>query len=179
MELYEIDGKILEKVGDYFLALRMKSEDTPVEDIYKTSIAILDKENKAYDAISKMILNYNADAAALRAEEIRLAERRRDIEKKSNELLNLLDAKFGKKTKFDVATLSYRRTESLEVSDASTTTGWLITNDHTDCVKYNDPEVKKTETKALLKSMKNEANDPDEVEIPGCRIVERNSYSLK
>ena len=177
--LYEINPDILNTIGEYLLALKTKMEETPVEDIYKTYINEFDTKEDAYDAISKMILNYNSDAVALKAEEARLAERRKNIENKSAELLDLLNAKFGKKEKFSVATLSYRKSESLEVTDAKATTDWLIAHEITDCVKFIDPEVRKTETKNFIKTTRSTMENPDEFEIPGCKIVEKNNYSLK
>ena len=67
--------------------------------------------------VAKMVLNCRAEAAALKAEEIRLKKRREELEARDERLVRILDRDCGETTNLGVATLQYRKTSRLEVAD--------------------------------------------------------------
>ena len=76
----------------------------------------------------------------------------------------------GEKTSLGVATLSYRKTSRLEVTDSDAAVSWLKRKKYTDCFRIPAPEVAKTEVKKLIASG---------VNVPGCTVIEDLSCSLK
>jgi hypothetical protein len=66
--------------------------------------------------------------------------------------------------------VSWRKTTSVQVSDPAAAIAWAEQNGHTDCVKYNAPEISKTELAALLKN---------DIAIPGAELVAGSSMSVK
>ena len=76
----------------------------------------------------------------------------------------------GEKTDLGVATLQYRKTSRVEVTDAAKAVSWLKRRKLTDCFRIPAPEVAKTAVKKLLTAG---------TRVPGCALVEDRSYSLK
>ena len=76
----------------------------------------------------------------------------------------------GEKTDLGVATLNYRRTTRVDVTDAAKAVSWLKRRKLTDCFRVPAPEVAKAEVKKLLTAG---------TKVPGCAMVEDRSYSLK
>ena len=112
-----------------------------------------------------------AEAAAIKAEEIRLRERRTRLGKKEERLMAILDRECnGEKTDLGVATVSYRKTNRMEITDSGEALFWLREFGYTDCYKTPAPEISKSEVKKLVKSG---------VEVPGCELVEDYSCSLR
>ena len=68
-----------------------------------------------------------------------------------------------------MATIRYRNTEKLDVSDSIATVEWLEKNGYDTFIRYKEPEVSKAEVKKLIKSG---------AEIPGSAIVKEQSCSL-
>ena len=121
--------------------------------------------------LAKLVLNTRAEAAALKAEEQRLKERRQRLEKKEDRLMAILDRECGgEKTDLGVATLNYRRTTRVDVTDAAKVVAWLKRRKLTGCFRIPAPEVAKAEVKKLLTAGTN---------VPGCALVEDRSYSLR
>ena len=76
----------------------------------------------------------------------------------------------GEKTDLGVATLNYRRTTRVDVTDAAKAVSWLKRRKFLDCFRIPAPEVAKAEVKKLLTAG---------TKVPGCAVVEDRSYSLK
>ena len=74
----------------------------------------------------------------------------------------------GEKTDLGIAVVSYRRSEPLEITDASAALKWLRENEHPECIKTSY-EVKKIETKALVKKG---------TAVPGTALTSKNNCSL-
>lgn len=104
-----------------------------------------------------------AEAEAVKAEKNNLAKRQQVCENKAKSLKEYL-SKFlaGEKFKTSKVSISYRKSESVEVED--------ITKLDNDYLKYSDPTVDKTKVKKALK---------DGVELEGVKLVENNNIQIK
>ena len=117
------------------------------------------------------IKNLVAEGAALRAEEVNLAERRKLVERKVERLKKYLgDALGGEKFQTAKCAVSFRKTSKVEVTDARSVAAWCEDNGYGDLVAYAAPSVSKTDLSKLLKSG---------MEIPGAEIVEGISMGVK
>ena len=86
-------------------------------------------------------------------------------------LLDYLDrACDGQKTDLGIATVAYRRTEKVLITNPNQTIAFLEQNGHSDCIRYQDPEISKSELKALIKAG---------TAVPGASIQEGLSCSLR
>ena len=121
--------------------------------------------------LAKLYLNEKATLESLRAEETRLKERSKRMERKKDRLLNILDRECGgEKTDLDVATLYYRKNRHVEVSDAEAAVDWLRRKGYSECYRIPKPEIYKTNVGKLLDSGE---------EIPGVELVSTTSCYLK
>lgn len=171
MKLYEVNLKILSALDrlDFDPETGEIGEET--DEVLAELDALQMEKARILEYIAKATLNVRSDAAELKAEEDRLKRRRQALERKEEKLIHILDRECGgEKTDLGVATLSYRKSESVEVSDAAKAVAWLRDNGHEDCVRVPAPEVAKDAVKKLLKG---------DVEIPGVAIVAKNNCSLK
>ena len=132
----------------------------------------LDLQRKTkLENVAKFVLNVRSEIASLKAEEQRLAGRRKVLENKEKSLMQYLDnACQGQKTNLGVATLSYRKSERVEVTDFHKAVQYLSLNNHSDCIRTYDPEIAKKEVKALIDSG---------TEVPGIEIVTGRSCCLR
>ena len=171
MKLYEINEEILrltesididEETGEFVCDI-----DTITEGINRLQM----ERRSILEYLAKLVLNTRAEAAALKAEEQRLKERRLRLEKKEDRLMAILDRECGgEKTDLGVATINYRRTTRVDVADAAKAVAWLKRRKLTDCFRIPAPEVAKAEVKKLLTAG---------TKVPGCALVEDRSYSLR
>ena len=76
----------------------------------------------------------------------------------------------GQKTDLGIATLRYRATSRVEVSDSAKAISWLRRHKYRDCIRVKEPEVDKTAVRRLL---------TDGSTIPGIALVTGQSCSLK
>ena len=121
--------------------------------------------------LAKVVLDTRAGIDALKNEEKRLKERRLAMERKDERLMQILDRECaGQKTDCGIATISYRKTTRVEVSDDQTAIAWLMENGHDNCYKQPAPEVSKSEVKKLLQGG---------TEVPGLALVQDLSCSLR
>ena len=127
-----------------------------------------DKLNMAYEEkvenIACYIKNLVSDIACFRAEENNLAARRKAAEKKVEFLKRLLlDNMDGQKFSTVKCSVSFRRSEAVQVDDVNKVpVEWLRTK--------TTVEPDKTAIKAALK---------DGQEITGCKLVENTSVQIK
>lgn len=171
MKLYEINEEIL-RLTDQITVDEETGEVLCDLDAICAEIDVLQMERHSIlEYLAKLTLNLRSEAAAVKAEEVRLRERRTRLEKKEARLMQILDRECaGEKTDLGVATFQYRKTSRVEVTDAAEAVAWLKQHDHTDCFRIPAPEVAKSEVKKLLTAG---------TEVPGCAVVEDRSYSLK
>ena len=170
MKLYEVNAAIQE-------LLLMLEPDPETGEVAATDDIIeqlgqLEMERSAIlEYLAKVVLDTRAGIDALKNEEKRLKERRLSMERKDERLMQILDRECaGQKTDCGVATICYRKTTRVEVSDDQTAIAWLMENGHDNCYKQPAPEVSKSEVKKLLQ---------DGTEVPGLTLVQDLSCSLR
>ena len=152
--------------------------DEDTGEILTSSEAILQQLNaldmersRILEYLAKVVLDTRAEAAALKAEEERLAKRRRICEHREERLIEVLDRECnGQKTDLGIATLRYRATSRVEVSDSAKAISWLRRHKYRDCIRIKEFEVDKTAVRRLL---------TDASTIPGIALVTGQSCSLK
>lgn len=107
--------------------------------------------------------NYDAEIAALKAEEDKLRERRRRCETTRDKIAETLKTELGgEKIKTARVAVSYRRSQSVSVPDV-----WKIPEEYR---RYKDPEPDKTKLKAALLAGE---------KIEGAELVENVSMIIK
>ena len=140
--------------------------DSVIEEINSLQM----ERSRILEYLAKLVLNCRSDAAAIKAEEDRLKERRQKIERKADRIMEILKRECGgENTDCGVATVRYRNTEKLDVSDSIATVEWLEKNGYDTFIRYKEPEVSKADVKKLIKSG---------AEIPGSVIIKEQSCSL-
>ena len=120
--------------------------------------------------LAKVVLNTRAEEAALKAEEDRLKKRREALGRKEDRLMQVLERECGETTSLGVATLTFRKTTRLEVTDEAAAVDWLKGRKLENCYRQPEPTLYKAEVRKLLASGQ---------AVPGCRIVEDRSVSLR
>lgn len=161
MTIYEYDKAIeglidpeTGEVSDYeaFLSLAME-RDTKIE-----NVAVYVKE-------------LEARARAIRTEELSLKSRREPLERRANRLRDYL-AQYLDGSRFDCprASLSFRKSTALEVTDVTSAVDWLESSGHVDMVVRGAPTVDKRAVTALVKGG---------VDVPGVGLVTRNSLQVR
>lgn len=161
MSIYEIDQKILDLVDP---------ETGEIMDGAAFDALQMEREAKL-ENVACWIKNLVAEGAAIRAEEVNLAERRRALERKSERLKNYLaEALGGEKFQTAKCSVTFRKTTKVEIDDVSSAAEWCESNGHLDMVVYSAPQVSKNELAKLLKA--------GEV-IPGAELVESYSMGVK
>lgn len=171
MHLYEINSEIA-------LLLQQLEVDPETGEILASSDEIIQQLNaldmersRILEYLAKVVIETRAEAAALKAEEERLAERRRRFERREERLMQVLDRECnGVKTDLGVATLRYRQNTRVDVQDAARAINWLKRHKFKDCIRVKEPEVDKTAVRRLL---------ADGSTIPGIALVTSQSCSLK
>ena len=158
MTLYEIDQNIMALIDE-------DGEITNPEAFNELQITRSEK----LEGIACWIKNLKADAAAIKAEEDVLAERRRTIENKikspSEFLSNTLA---GQKFSTPRVSVSYRTSKALEIADNDTFVAWASMFNPSLLRIKRDPD-KKAITDAINGGM----------DVPGAQIVERKSMQVK
>lgn len=171
MKLYEINAEIM-RLADAIPFDEETGEILGDIEEFEAQIHALQMEKKSIlQYLAKLVLNLRAEQDALKAEESRLSTRRKRLEKKEARLMQVLDRECaGEKTDLGIATVTYRKSDPLEVTDAKAAINWLSENGHMECLNFKEPDIRKTETKALVKKG---------IEVPGAAIVIHNNCSLK
>jgi hypothetical protein len=123
--------------------------------------------------LAKKVLNIRAEIAGLKPEITRLQEMKKKREKKEERLLAIIDRECkGENKDLGVASFNYRMSHPLEYDPGAVPDiiAWLEENNHDDCLKYAEPEIKKEEIKKLIKAGEN---------VPYCSIADKRNGSLK
>jgi hypothetical protein len=133
--LYEIDEEILNCVD---------METGEIIDVERLGQLQLARDDKV-EGIALWIKNLLSDVDAIKSEEEKLAQRRKANENKAKNLKEYL-SKFlnGQKFKTPKVSISYRKSESVEVTDLS-----KLDDDY---LKFAEPTVDKTKVKKALKA---------------------------
>lgn len=154
MKLYEIDVQILECCID--------QETGEIIDAEKLEALQVEREQKI-ENVALWIKNLTAETTAYKAEKMAFAERQKKAEEKAESLKKwLADALGGTNFKTTKAAVSFRKTQSVQVSDI-----WALGEEF---VKYADPTPDKNAIKAALKAGQ---------EVNGAELIESISVSIK
>lgn len=171
MKLYEVNQAIQSALDrlDFDPETGEIGENT--EEVLKKLNALEMERDRIFEYVAKVALNIRSGAAGLKAEEERLKKRRQALEHKEEKLIHILDRECGgEKKDLGFATLTYRKSKSLEVVDRAQAVAWLGSNGHNDCIRTPAPEVAKDAVKKLLKN---------DAKVLGVRLVTNNNCSLK
>ncbi len=170
MKLYEINSAIEEILSQLVDPETGEIVDDSDELMYQLDALEMDR-TELLQYLAKEELNLRSEQEQLKAEEQRLKERRERLAKQEARLMAVLERECGgQKTDLGVATVSYRKSESVNVSDYSAAMHWLLAHDRDDCLRYKDPEINKADIKKLIKSG---------TDVPGIELVKGMSCSLK
>lgn len=160
MTLYEIDNAILDCVDD---------ETGEVIDFDKLDKLTMQRDQKLEGA-ALAVKNLTAEAEAIKAEEKRLADRRKVLENKAEGYKGWLSNTLAGE-KFETARVSCRFKRSKKtVVDDNKFCAWAISHDRDDLLIYADPKPDKNKIKAAVKAGET---------IPAVSIKESLSLSIK
>lgn len=170
MKLYEVNAAIQELL--LMLEPDPETGEVAATDDIIAQLGHLEMERSAIlEYLAKVVLDTRAGVDALKNEERRLKERRQALERKDERLMQILDRECaGQKTDCGVATICYRKTARVEVSDNQSAITWLKENGYDSCYKQPAPEVSKSEVKKLLQAG---------TDIPGIALIQDLSCSLR
>lgn len=159
MKLYEIEDAILECID---------METGEVIDIERLNDLQMKREEKI-ENVACWIKDLKAEAEAIKAEKMALAERQKAAENKAESLKNWLAyALAGQKFKTARCAISFRQTESVEVTPEGLEN--LMRGGCDELLTYEQPKPNKTAIKAALK---------DGLNVAGVRLTQNTSTIIK
>lgn len=159
MKLYEINRSILECID---------LETGEIIDVDKLNELQLEREVKI-EGVACWIKELKAEAEAIKAEKLVLAERQKAAENKAESLKKWLAfALNGEKFKTAKCAVSFRNTESVEVTPEGLEN--LMKDGKDELLSYKQPEPNKTAIKAAIK---------DGLNVQGVRLVQNVSTIIK
>ena len=165
MKLYELTSKRQELLD---LIAAMDSEDIELSDAVGDTLEALDEaiQDKA-EAVASFIFSLQADSAALKQEEQRLAERRRlndaKIERMKTYLVDALDDAGVDKVKSSRFTIGFRKSQAVDVLDLDTVP---------ESLKRTKTIVEADKT-AIKQAFKQGIN------VPGALLIDKRNLSIK
>ena len=160
MTLYEIANE---------MATLTDPETGELKDFEAFEALAMEREEKI-DNTAKYILDLEAEAKMVKERADALAKRAQTAKKRAETLREYLQEFLGgEKRKTADYVLSYRRTESVEITDEDRAIAWLMEHGE-DALTYQQPKISKTAVKEILKSGK---------EIPGAELVERQTMQVR
>lgn len=158
MTIYEINEQILNCID---------LETGEIIDIDKLNELELEKDAKI-ENVACWIKELKAEAEAIKAEKLALAERQKVAENKAESLKKWLAyALQGEKFKTAKCSVSFRKTESVEVTDEGLSN---LMKEHDELLTYKAPEPNKTKIKQALK---------DGLNVAGVQLVQNTSTIIK
>lgn len=171
MKLYEVN----QQIEDLILQLEPDPETGEIpaneDEIIAQINALALKREDILQYLAKLALNTKAAVQSMKAEEKRLHDRRAQMEKRQDRLIAILDRECGgEKTDLGVATLCYRKTSHVEITNKDAALKWLQETGHEDCYRIPEPEISKLYVGKLL-----DAGDA----IPGAERITGVSCYLK
>ena len=171
MKLYEINEEIRRLL--WLLEPDPETGEVPMDEdeLLKQLHSLQMERENVLTYLAKVVLNLRSEAEMVKAEEVRLKERRQAIERRQERVMAILDRECGgENTDFGIAVLRYRASTRTEITDVGKAVRWLKRHKYTDSIRMKDPEVDKNAVKALLQSGE---------KIPGVAIVQNRTCSLK
>lgn len=165
MKLYKLANEYLELM-DLF-----ENDELEIDAISDTLEAIEGEIEVKADNIACLLKELDADCEAIRAEERRLAERRRTKERAYERIKQYLSEELLRIGMAKVETarnkITFRKSESVDVT--SDFLAWAADN-RADLLTYAEPTANKTEIKKALK---------EGAEIVGATLVTKNNIQIK
>ena len=151
MKLYEVN----QQLEDLILQLEPDPETGEIpaneDEIIAQINALAMKREDILQYLAKLALDAKASVQSLKAEEKRLKERRQRIDTRHDRLVAILDRECGgEKTELGVATLCYRKTSHVEITDKGAALFWLKEMGYEDCIRIPEPEISKQAVGKLL-----------------------------
>ena len=149
MRLYEI-------ANDYLALMQAIENDEIPEDCIADTLESITSilEDKA-DNIACLIKNLNAEAEAIKAEETRLAERRKSKEKTAERMKEYLSETLLRSGYDKIETarnkISFRKSEVVSVADEAEFIAWASKN-RDDLLTFKEPTLNKTAIKKAIAS---------------------------
>lgn len=111
------------------------------------------ERDKKIENVACWTKNLDAEAKAIRAEELSLAERRKSLEKTRERLMEYLDrALDGNPFKSAKCSVTFRKSTRVEITNMEELVHWCVTNGHDGLVQYSAPSVAKSDISSLLKT---------------------------
>ncbi len=151
MKLYEVNEQIEALLDQLEPDPETGEIPSNEEEIIAQINALALKREDILEYLAKLALDTKATVQAMKAEEKRLHDRRQRMEDKQERLISILDRECGgQKTDLGVATLCYRKSTRIEVSDEKAAIDWLKKTGHHDCYRQPDPEISKLYVGKLL-----------------------------
>lgn len=165
--------KLYELTNDYLAFLEaIDNDEIPEEAIADTLEAITACIEDKADSIACLLKNLDAECIAIKAEEARLAERRKAKEKAHERIKQYLSETLQRAGLDKIETarnkITFRKSESVEVNE-ETFIEWALKH-RDDLLTYSAPKVNKTEVKKALK---------DGIEIVGAELRIKNNIQIK
>ena len=161
MKLYEIDQAILALVDP---------ETGEILDYEAFAELKLAREEKV-EGMALWCKNLDAEAAAIKAEENALAERRKPLERKSANLKKYItEILAGDKFTTARVACTFRKSKSVEIQDEAEFIRTMQEGQHFEYLKYSPPTVNRNEITNAIKAGK---------EVPGAQLVEKCNLSIK
>ena len=158
MKLYEIDNAILECID---------METGEVIDAEKLDALNMERDAKIENVVL-WIKDLKAEAEAIKAEKLALAERQKVAENKAESLKKWLAyALQGEKFKTAKCSVSFRKSESVEVTDEGLNN---LMKEHDELLTYKAPEPNKKAIKDALK---------DGLSVAGVQLIQNVSTIIK
>ena len=158
MTIYEIDKEILNCIDP---------ETGEIIDIDKLNELELERDAKI-ENVACWIKELKAEAEAIKAEKLALAERQKVAENKAESLKKWLAyALQGEKFKTAKCSVSFRKTESVEVTDEGLSN---LMKEHDELLTYKAPEANKKAIKDAIK---------DGLSVQGVRLECNTSVIIK
>ena len=159
MTIYEIDNEIMNCID---------METGEVIDTEKLNELQMERDAKI-ENVALWIKELKAEAEAIKNEKQALVERQRVAESKAESLKNWLAyALNGEKFKTAKCSISYRNSESVEVTEEGLE---ALMREHEDLLTYKTPEPNK---KAIKDAIKN-----DGLTVAGVQLVQKTSTIIK
>ena len=158
MKLYEIENAILDCID---------LETGEVIDTERLDALQMERDAKI-ENVALWIKDLKAEAEAIKAEKMALAERQRVAENKAESLKKWLAyALDGQKFSTAKCAISFRKAEKVEISDV----GMIrLMKEHDELLTYKEPEPNKTAIKQALK---------DGLTVQGVQLVQNMSTIIK
>lgn len=166
--------KLYELAADYeaFIAA-VEAGEIPEEAVVDTLESIESSIEEKADNIACILKNLAAEKDAIKAEEDKLAERRKTKEKKFEKLKTYLSDMLLKCGKTQIETprnkITFRVSEMVVLENESAFVEWAA-REHDEYLKYGDPTINRTEIKNALKNG---------TEIAGAHLEKRQNIQLK